>query len=100
MSADSPSQPPRRPNDPDATERTAVQDAAALARSGELSRGGPVAAGYALREQIGRGSYGEVWLARDEASGADVAIKFFHHGAGPRWEGVQNEVGRLNELRG
>src|SRR5262245_16209623 len=48
----------------------------------------PVITGYHVvgDEPLGRGSYGEVWLAEAEnCPGKRVAVKFFHHGADHRW---------------
>lgn len=41
----------------------------------EFSAGGKIAGKYTLIGRVGRGGMGEVWIARNEATGADVAIK-------------------------
>ena len=37
----------------------------------------PSAAGYQLESRIGRGSFGEIWRARQQSTGRLVAVKFF-----------------------
>ena len=56
------------------------------------------AAGYKMLKPIGEGTYGAVWLAQENATGVKVAIKFFAHGAGHRWEMLQEEVKQLAAL--
>ncbi len=56
------------------------------------------AAGYKLLKPIGEGTYGAVWLAEEQSTGVKVAIKFFAHGAGQRWEMLQEEVKQLAAL--
>ena len=56
------------------------------------------AAGYELIRPIGEGTYGAVWLAEEQTTGVKVAIKFFAHGAGHRWEMLQDEVRQLAAL--
>ena len=46
-----------------------------MARVGELQPGGKVARKYTLIGRVGRGGMGDVWIARNESTGADVAIK-------------------------
>ncbi len=55
-------------------------------------------AGYKLIRSLGEGTYGVVWLAEEESTGIRVAIKFFAHGAGRRWELLQEEVRQLAAL--
>src|SRR5262249_23233527 len=64
------------------------------------SLGTPSAAGYQMLEPLGAGTYGEVWLAREERTGIRVAIKFFAHGAGEQWHLLQAEVQQLAHLHG
>ena len=56
------------------------------------------AAGYQLIKPLGEGTYGAVWLAEEQSTGVRVAIKFFAHGAGRRWEMLQEEVKQLAAL--
>ena len=63
-----------------------------------LSRRRPVAAGYQLLRPLGAGAFGEVWLAREEDTGIQVAIKFFAHGAGQQWKQLQEEVRQLGMM--
>ena len=52
----------------------------------------PVVAGYTLLRLLGAGSFGQVYQAREEATGKTVAIKFFTSGAGDRWQTLLEEV--------
>jgi hypothetical protein len=56
------------------------------------------AAGYRMIAPLGEGTYGAVWLAEEESTGIKVAVKFFAHGAGRRWQMLQDEVRRLAAL--
>lgn len=50
--------------------------------SREPATGGPpVIAGYALEERVGSGAMGDVWRAKEHASGRTVALKLVHPGA-------------------
>ncbi len=81
---------------------TLIQDAAALARAGELSRQPDKAPGtvpgYTLSHCLGEGSYGAVWLAREENTGKRVAIKFYTHHRGLDWSLLNREVEKLAHL--
>ena len=77
-------------------ERTIVQQLADyVARHAQ--KAAPLAAGYTLIRPLGEGTFGTVWLAEDR-SGVKVAIKFFAHGAGHRWQQLQDEVRSLAQL--
>jgi eukaryotic-like serine/threonine-protein kinase len=59
-----------------------------------------LAAGYKMVGQLGEGTYGTVWLATEENTGIQVAIKFFAHGTGQQWQMLQDEVKQLAALDG
>jgi serine/threonine protein kinase len=59
----------------------------------------PQMPGYQIGDLLGRGSYGEVWSAREENTGIEVAIKFFTYGTGREWQQLQDEVKRLSQLQ-
>ena len=56
--------------------------------------------GFEVIELVGFGSTGEVWLARDQASGEQVALKRLRPGVGPgARERMRHEAGLLAALR-
>jgi hypothetical protein len=62
--------------------------------------GRPHVPGYEVGALLGRGTYGEVWEAREQGTGIRVAVKFFAHGTGRHWQLLQEEVQRLAALAG
>src|SRR5262249_56718841 len=82
---------------------TEIASPAELRRTELLSKGRPEVPGYEILRPLGAGTYGEVWLAREERTGIPVAIKFFAHGTGQQWQVLQEEVKPLAsppEVRG
>jgi eukaryotic-like serine/threonine-protein kinase len=79
--------------------KTPVQTLDELTRSRALSRTGtsrvPVATGYQLQHRLGEGAYGAVWLAREQRTGKQVAIKFYTHRRGLDWSLLSREVEKL-----
>ena len=70
------------------------------ARSGELSKQqvqphGFHVPGFQLVRMLGEGAYGAVWLAREEKTGKEVAIKFYSHHRGLDWSLLNREVEKL-----
>ncbi len=59
-----------------------------------------VLAEYRLLSPLGRGGFGEVWLAEHRLDGKHVAIKFFAHGAGRAWQSLLAEIKQLAFLSG
>ncbi len=55
----------------------------------------PRVPGYRPLVKLGRGTYGEVWLYEEERTRIRVAVKFFAHGRGERWQFLQQEVRQL-----
>jgi serine/threonine protein kinase len=82
---------------------TEVQDSQDVERVKALStqplesvgRQMPEAPGYQAVKWLGEGTYGQVWLAEEERSGVQVAIKFVVHGLGAQWESFRAEVQKL-----
>ena len=61
---------------------------------------GPAVPGYVLLARLGAGATGEVWLARDEASGEQVALKRLRTGAAPgARDQVRREAAVLSAIR-
>lgn len=54
--------------------------------------------GYQIRRFLGSGAYGEVWVAVDENTGRQVAIKFYLHRGGLDWSLLSREVDTLVRL--
>src|SRR5262245_13427800 len=80
-------------------EHTQGQSADDVQRARELSLAGtrPPAEvpGYDAVRLLGRGAYGEVWIALDCNTGRRVAIKFFLHRSGVGWTLLSREVAKL-----
>ena len=51
--------------------------------------------GYEIKEFLGAGAYGEVWIGLDLNTGRLVAIKFFIHRGGVDWSLLSREVEKL-----
>jgi hypothetical protein len=54
--------------------------------------------GYSPECFLGRGAYGEVWVARDGNTDVRVAIKFFTQRSGSDWSLLAREVDKLRSL--
>jgi hypothetical protein len=82
--------------------RTPVQDAEQQASSRNLSQhqSRPPAdvPGYDPERLLGKGSFGEVWMAWHRNSGKRVAIKFITHRSGLDWSLMHREVDKLRLL--
>jgi serine/threonine protein kinase len=83
-------------------EGTLVQNDAEHRFSAELSRRGEEApasiSGYEILRCLGEGAYGSVWLAREQNTGRQVAIKFYTHRRGLDWSLLNREVEKLAVL--
>ena len=81
---------------------TLSQDADAIQRSLDLSglagEAPSVVPGYRILKPIGEGKYGSVWLAREQNTGKQVAIKFYTHRRGVDWSLLGREVEKLAVL--
>jgi len=81
---------------------TLIQDAVQTERSATLSRRAePVPAnvpGYDMERRLGEGAYGSVWLAREQNTGKQVAVKFYTHRRGLDWSLLNREVEKLAVL--
>ncbi|MEM9701971.1 MAG: protein kinase, partial [Planctomycetota bacterium] len=54
--------------------------------------------GYRLRQMLGRGGFGAVWLATESATGKQVAVKTFRHVRALDWPLLTREVEKLAAL--
>lgn len=77
---------------------TQGQNLDSLEKTRDLSRSMLIAKGYELVSELGTGTYGVVWLAKDVRTGVLVAIKFFARGTGEQWQSLQEEVRQLAQL--
>ena len=81
---------------------TQSQDADGIQKSIELSAlvgdAPSVVPGYRILKPIGEGKYGSVWLAREQNTGKNVAIKFYTHRRGVDWSLLGREVEKLAVL--
>lgn len=84
------------------TERTPVQGVDEQVHSRRQSLRQPAipssVGGYEILKNIGEGSYGTVWLARERKTGKQVAIKFFTNRRGLDWSLLTREVEKLAVL--
>jgi hypothetical protein len=81
---------------------TLVQDEHQAAQAADLSRWvetppGAVP-GYSLLRSLGGGAFGTVWLASEDNTGKQVAIKFYTHQRGLDWSLLNREVEKLAVL--
>ena len=83
-------------------EGTWVQSDAERERSRGLSirRDRPPASvpGFQIKESLGEGAYGSVWLATELSTGKNVAIKFYTQRRGLDWSLLNREVEKLAVL--
>ncbi|MBA4188610.1 MAG: hypothetical protein C0467_11470 [Planctomycetaceae bacterium] len=56
--------------------------------------------GYEQERFLGRGAFGEVWVAIDSNNGRKVAIKYYHRRGGLDWSLLSREVEKLRYLFG
>jgi len=84
------------------SEHTPTQGEEHQHRAECLSRepGGPptIVPGYELEQFLGRGAFGEVWVAVNHNTRCQVAIKFFTHRSGLDWALLVREVEKLRSL--
>ena len=83
-------------------DETLAQDVESIERAREMSAltgEAPAAVpGYRILKPIGEGKYGSVWLAREQNTGKQVAIKFYTHRRGVDWSLLGREVEKLAVL--
>ncbi|MDZ4689583.1 MAG: serine/threonine protein kinase [Planctomycetaceae bacterium] len=77
-------------------------DAAAFAHAAELSAAveppPSTVPGYHILHRLGAGKFGSVWLAREQNTGKQVAIKFYSQRRGVDWSLLSREVEKLAVL--
>jgi serine/threonine protein kinase len=83
-------------------DETLPLDAAAFAQAAELSAAveppPSTVAGYHILHRLGAGKFGSVWLAREQNTGKQVAIKFYSQRRGVDWSLLGREVEKLAVL--
>lgn len=87
---------------PQSLSETLSQDADAIQRSIDMSglagEAPSAVPGYRILRPIGEGKYGSVWLAREQNTGKQVAIKFYANRRGVDWSLLGREVEKLAVL--
>jgi hypothetical protein len=84
---------------PTIVDGTVPQTPADAQHAVNASRGCPYhAPGYEMLRKLGAGTFGEVWHARELATGIEVAVKFVCRGTDARWQTLQTEVAQLARL--
>lgn len=90
------------PFEPGGIDETLGQDETKEANARERSSGRAETRlelpGYELQKPLGRGAYGEVWLAVQENTGREVAVKVFSRNKGLDWPLLKREVGKLVQV--
>jgi eukaryotic-like serine/threonine-protein kinase len=83
-------------------DETFYQDVGQQARAQERSSGRPELRldlpGYEVKSSLGQGAYGHVWLAVQENTGREVAVKVFSRHKGLDWPLLKREVGKLVQV--
>ncbi len=83
-------------------EETLTQDAdqieQSLALSRQVEQSPAEVPGYTILKSLGEGAYGSVWLAKEQNTGKQVAIKFYTHRGGIDWSLLNREVEKLAVL--
>jgi hypothetical protein len=80
----------------DRTQQQSPTEQSASRRMSEAPEVPPqISAGYSLDRLLGRGAFGEVWVATDQNTGRRVAIKFFAQRQGVDWALLGREVEKL-----
>lgn len=85
-----------------ASDKTEIQDDDAREDARQMSLQGneppSEIEGYSILRRLGTGSYGTVWLAREDNTGRMVAIKYYPHRRGLNWSLLNREVEKLATL--
>jgi serine/threonine protein kinase/class 3 adenylate cyclase len=82
---------------PNGEKAVRVAEAPLIARTGGTDGKPEAVPGYELIRPLGRGSFGEVWLARNTAADYLRAIKILHHKDSMELEGIKNLKRRVGE---
>lgn len=73
-----------------------IQQAREQSQLSEIAPG--VVPGFSIVRLLGEGAYGSVWMAEEQNTGKQVAIKFYSHRRGLDWSLLNREVEKLSVL--
>ncbi len=79
-------------------QQTANHQSASLRLSLEPATPPAAVPGYRLKEFLGAGAFGQVWVGSDLNTGRSVAVKFYLHRGGVNWSLLSREVKNLVQL--